>query len=263
MNNTIIPHLFLSFVIAGVWIGTATLVSERCGSKVGGLIGNLPSNIVVSFIFITLTQNISFTVRASQAVPIGMLIDTVFILIFVLGLRWGLRAAIPLSLLGWVLMAFAANSAGMPRWWAGATLYIAGALGIFFFMDKILKIKIISGIRMRYSPMQLGGRMVFAGCVVAGSVLVAKLAGPFWAGLFSTFPAVLLSTLVILTYAQGREFAQGTAKILALSSTNILAFAFMAALAFPRLGLCLGTIAAYGASIVWVVCLRPAIARTS
>ena len=94
--------------------------------------------------------------------------------------------------------------------------------------------------------------MIFAGGVVATSVIVAHSAGPYWAGLFSTFPAVMMSTLVILSRAQSPAFAGGVAKVLVLSSANILAFAFVAAATYPRIGLAAGTLVAYAAAVAWV-----------
>ena len=81
-----------SFVVAGVWIGAATMISERYGSKVGGLVGNLPSTVVVSFIFITLTQDLSFALVASVAYPcVGLAAGTILgygaSVLWVIGLR--------------------------------------------------------------------------------------------------------------------------------------------------------------------------------
>jgi hypothetical protein len=252
-----------SFVVAGVWIGTATVIAERYGNKVGGLVGNLPSTVVVSFIFVTLTQNLSYTVEAARAVPVGMTIDTVFILLFVLASRLGLAAAVVVSLAGWLSLAFAAHRMGLPSWWLGAALCVGSAAAAFLIMEKGLKLRTLGGKRVRYSPAQIAGRMVFAGAVVATSVVLAHTAGPYWTGLFSTFPAVMLSTLVILYLAQGREFSAGTGKILAVSAPNILAFAFVAATLYPRVGLLAGTVAGYVAAAVFIALVRTVVSRAS
>ena len=105
-------RVLASFVIAGAWIGTATMISERYGSRVGGLVGNLPSNIVVSFIFITLTQDLSFTADAARAVPLGMTINNFFMLAFMVGARRGLGAAIGLSLAVWFGAVFGRSRRG-------------------------------------------------------------------------------------------------------------------------------------------------------
>lgn len=252
-----------SFVLAGAWIGAATLLAERYGSKIGGLVGNLPSTIVVSFIFITLTQGLSFTTRAAQAVPVGMSIDTGFMLLFVLGARANLAAAVTASLAGWFSMAFCASRLGLPSWHVGSLLCVGSSILVFLIMDRGLKLRSHSARRTEYSALQVVARMVFAGTVVAVSVIVASFAGPYWTGLFSTFPAVMMSTLVILHLVQGRAFSSATAKILTLSAPNILGFALVASIVYPRAGLLAGTIAGYAAAALVVIVLRPLVARVS
>ena len=256
-------RVLASFVIAGAWIGTATMISERYGSRVGGLVGNLPSNIVVSFIFITLTQDLSFTAEAARAVPLGMTINNLFMLAFMVGARRGLGAAIGLSLAVWIGAVLAARAGGLPGWRLATVLFFVSVVVVFLVMERVMKLRTHNARSVRYSPGAVIARMIFAGGVVATSVIVAHSAGPYWAGLFSTLPAVMMSTLVILTRAQSPAFAGGVAKVLVLSSANILAFAFVAAVAYPRIGLATGTLVAYGAAVAWVVALRPVVARLS
>jgi hypothetical protein len=256
-------RIVASFTVAGVWIGAATIVSERCGSKVGGLIVNLPSNIVTSFIFITLTQSLAFTASAARAVPVGMAINNFVMLLFMLGVRRGIGGATALAFAGWIAMVLLAHTAGLPGWKLGSLLFLISVIVVFFLMERGLGLRTQSPRRVRYSAAQVASRMVFAGSVVAVSVILAHSAGPYWAGLFSTFPAVMMSTLVILSLAQGPAFAGGVAKILVLSSANILAFALVAEVAYPRVGLLAGTVLAYGAAVLWVVLLRPLVAKIS
>jgi len=256
-------RVLASFVTAGAWIGAATMISERYGSRVGGLVGNLPSNIVVSFIFITLTQDVSFTVDAARAVPLGMTINNFFMLAFMIGTQRGLGTAITLSLATWFLAVFGVHAAGLPGWRAAVALFLASVVIVFLIMERGLKLRTHASRRVTYSATQVIARMVFAGAVVATSVIVAHSAGSYWAGLFSTFPAVMMSTLVILSRAQSPAFAGGVAKVLVLSSANILAFAFVAAAVYPRVGLLAGTLVAYAAAVLWVAALRPLVARLS
>ena len=49
-DHFFVIKVLISFVVAGIWIAGATLLAERFGSKIGGLITNLPSNILISLI---------------------------------------------------------------------------------------------------------------------------------------------------------------------------------------------------------------------
>jgi hypothetical protein len=250
-------HLAAAFVVAGLWISTATLLAQRLGSRLGGLIANLPSNILISFIFISLTQDLDFTARAARAVPLGMTFDTIFVLVFVLASKRGTLAAIVSSLACWSVLAFSA------RWLRGlegpvmTAVYVLVVLLTLGLLERLLGKSEKSSPGSVYSFSQLLLRALFAGSVVSGAVAVARLAGPFWAGIFSTFPAVLLSSLVILSLRAGPAFARATGKVLVLSSSNIVVFALVTEHFLPDLGMGPGFTAAFAASALWVAALYP------
>ena len=54
MTDLLILHLILAFAVGGAWVGFATLIAERYGSALGGLVGGLPAISIVSFLFIGL-----------------------------------------------------------------------------------------------------------------------------------------------------------------------------------------------------------------
>jgi hypothetical protein len=39
--------IIFAFLIGGIWISLATMLSEKLGSKAGGMVANLPSTILV------------------------------------------------------------------------------------------------------------------------------------------------------------------------------------------------------------------------
>jgi uncharacterized membrane protein (GlpM family) len=100
-------------------------------------------------------------------------------------------------------------------------------------------------------------RAVFAGGIVAAVVLISGFAPPYLTGIISTFPAVLLSTMVILVRNQGIGFARATGKILVLSSSNIVVYAIAVYYAFPAFGIIIGTVVAFCVAFVWILMLRP------
>ncbi len=56
MGSSFLLKLAISFLTGAAWVTLSTLASERYGSRVGGLIGGMPSTAVVSLLFIGLTQ---------------------------------------------------------------------------------------------------------------------------------------------------------------------------------------------------------------
>lgn len=262
MDNVFILRLVLSFLIAGTWISLASLASERLGSRVGGLIANLPSNIVVSMLFMALSQGTEYAAAASASVPMGMAIDTLFLLALVMVLPFGLVPAMAAALGTWAVAAFLAIRLPLfapfsESLSASVALYVAVTLVCFFIADVVLKIRAVPRKPGSFQLRTLIIRAVFAGTVVAGAVAISRFAPPTVTGILATFPAVLSSTMVILARSQGTGFARATGKMLILSSSNIIIYSVCVGLLFPILGPWAGTALSFLAAVAWVALFLP------
>jgi hypothetical protein len=49
MDNIFLLKLALSFIVGSLWITMGTVLAERYGTKIGGLVAGLPSTILISF----------------------------------------------------------------------------------------------------------------------------------------------------------------------------------------------------------------------
>ncbi|MCX8012702.1 MAG: hypothetical protein N3A02_00230 [Rectinema sp.] len=249
-------------MIAGSWIAGVTLLGERLGSKKAGLITNLPSNILVSLLFMALTAGPEYAAASTRGVPIGMAIDTVFVLVFIACVKAGLWVALVAALAVWIGAAwFIVVVLPQPGTLAAIALYATTALGCFAIAEYGMKIKPATRKPVSFSWNIVLIRAVFAGSVVAGAVSVAQIAPPFMTGVLATFPAVLTSTLVILTKSQGPEFTRATGKILILSSSNIIIYALVAGLTFVPMGPWAGTLLAFIASLIHIALLSKMLVR--
>jgi len=255
-------RIALSFVIAGLWIGAVTLWGERLGVRKAGLIANLPSNIVISLIFVALTRGTDFAVGLTAGIPMGMLIDTIFLVVFMFALRLGTWPALGLALLAWGASASIVVGLIPPLgFWLAAAVYFVAALITFRLATGLLPPSTPEKKPVAFSWRILGLRAFFAGSVVAGAVSLAQVAPPYMTGVLATFPAVLSSTMVILSTSQGPDFARATGRILILSSTNIVVYTAVAGLAFPLLGPWMGTLAAFTAAFLYILLLGKVIER--
>lgn len=253
----------VSFVVAGLWIGGFTLLAERLGSKKGGLLANLPSTILIALVFVALVQDARFAARATDAVPIGMLIDTLFLLVFILLVKSGLVKAIFFSLSTWVLLAYLAQRIHSTNIVLNILFYFITAAAAYILLEYVVSIPAQGKSRKKYTPGSFLIRVLFAGSVVAGTTIISSFAGTYWVGLFSIFPAVMLSSMVILTVNQGADFARATGKIMILSSTNIIIYALGVSLTYPTIGIVFGTIISFAMAFFWVMLLRPLVQKLS
>ncbi len=263
MDHAFLLKTVTSFLVGGIWIGASTLLAERLGSTKGGLVTNLPSTILVALVFVALVQGPGFAAAATTAVPIGMLIDTLFLALLILLLKYGLITAGLLSLASWFILAFLAQKIHSTHMVLNVILYFATAAASYLFLEYGVKIPAQEKNRGKYSPGSLIIRALFAGSVVAGTTIISTVAGTYWVGLFSIFPAVMLSTMVILTLTQGADFARATGKVMILSSTNIIIYALGVALTYPAIGVVFGTIVSFGMAFLWVLILHPLIRKIS
>jgi hypothetical protein len=142
-------------------------------------------------------------------------------------------------------------------------LYVLLTIGAFLFLEKIVGIPSIRKRYVQYSLRQIGIRALFAGSVVASVIVLAQFLPPYAVGIFSTFPAVLLSTMIILVVNQSGDFARATGKVLVLSSSNIVVYAIGIYFSYPVCGIILGTLFSFFLASLWVFLMHPLVRRIS
>lgn len=89
-------------------------------------------------------------------------------------------------------------------------------------------------------------RFAFGGAITVATGVVAKIWGPFVAGLFLAFPAILPASLTLVKRHGGRAKAIDDARGGRLGSIGLIAFAVIVAVTADRIAapLCLGLAAA-------------------
>lgn len=263
MDLAFLLKVSISFFIAGFWIAFATLLAERLGSKIGGLITNLPSNILISLFFIAVINGTSFVIDAIPGIPIGMAIDTLFLCVFIVFLRFGLGLSTVMSLCTWFALAITATSLNYDNLVFNVLFYIIITIVSFIILEKLMNIPSKEKFIKNYTKIQIILRALFAGSIVASVIIISKIFDPYIIGIFSTFPAVLLSTMIILVLNQNREFAQATGKILILSSSNIVIYGLAVSFTYPKFGILFGTILSFIVAFLWIWLFLPIVQKVT
>jgi hypothetical protein len=98
-------------------------------------------------------------------------------------------------------------------------------------------------------------RATLAGMIVGFIVIIAKLFGPFWGVVFGTFPAVYLSTLLIMHFRHGKQFLFHIAKALPIASPVFLIYALTVEYTYPQIGIFAGTLVAYAVCSIYPITL--------
>ena len=234
--------LGLSFVVGGSWVAVTTCFAERYGSRIGGLIGGLPSTAVVSLFFIGFTQTPHVASEATTIIPVAQGVNGLFIIIFILLIRWGLSSALSGGLVIWFVMATVIVLLDIHHFWKSIAGWLFLLFGCYAFVEKGLKISSRGKITLQLTSSQVIYRALFGGSVIVFAVFIGKLGGPVYGGIFATFPAMFLSTLFITHRTGGADFSKATAKSLMISGLiNVPLYAVAVRTCYPLMGLALGT----------------------
>lgn len=240
----------LSFVLGGLTVALFTTAAERLGSRVGGLLLSFPVKVTIAMVLIGLNEGADVAAAAAAATPLGLGINIVFLGATALLVRrlepWpALLAALGVWLafgLAMILLLGENARVGVAVWAVTAALALA----------LIPRAPGVQPKRREAETFGLWGlltRAAGAGTVVAASVVLARIGGPVLGGLAAVFPSGWITTMVILTRHHGPAFTGATVRVMVAGSAAPVAFGLVVALAYPALGVWLGTLVAIACAL--------------
>ena len=253
--------VLLSVVIEAIWVAGATIVAERVGPKTGGTIGMLPTHIVVSLLFIGLTQNALFAAESAKMVPLTMMINSLFLFSYIALAPRIKQWAVPASIAFWFAASTLLGFSGIKEMWGGIVIYGLVTLTCFFLVKYKMNVPIMGKRNVKYTIPTLAFRATLAGAIVATAVILAAVGGPVWGGIFAIFPAIMLGNIVILTRSQGIPFTRYTVKVMLPAASDIIVFAVGVYFFYPLFDVLGGTILAYMLAISYAIFMYPYIRR--
>jgi hypothetical protein len=234
--------LALSFLVGSGWVALSTVAAERYGSKVGGLIGGLPSTVFVSLLFIGITQTPLAASETTTLMPVIQGVNGIFIIVYLLLVGRGLAAGLSGALGVWFLLAGSIAAIGIQHLWVSLCGWALCVLGCYVVVERIMAIPARREIKVQCTLSQTGVRALFGGAVIALAVLAGKLMGPAYGGMFATFPAMFFSTLAITHRAGGAEFSRAVGKAMMMSGMiNVALYAVAVRYLYIWFGLIQGT----------------------
>ncbi len=252
-----LPRALIAGLFAGGLAVAITVMIERWGGRVGGVLGTIPSTIIPASIGVYVGGDPIAFAEAMDSSCAGMLVSAGFLWTWrTLPPRlpsWPLRrqlvVMVVLSLSGWVLLASGAVALrqaffepGATQWFGWGATFILVAVGL--------------GASWRYYPAPKGQRSVSAGMLVArgfcaglaifSAIGAAAVLGGFIAGLAAVFPAIFLTAMAGLWISQGQAVPAGAAGPMMLGSSAVAFFALVAKHTIPLYG------PAWGSVVAWV-----------
>ena len=251
MDHAFLFKLLLSFIIGGIWITFATIIAERFGSKLGGVIAGIPSTIIISLFFIGWTQSPIIASQATTVVPIIMGIDALFVVVYALLINRKFYVALGGALLFWAVSSFILALVGFDSFLISLIGFVVFVVLAYYILEKRHSFHSESSKYTKYTVRTFLIRGILSGSIIAFSVLMAKIAGPLVGGMFSAFPAVMLSTMIITYFSHGTNFSLAVLKIITISGpVNVLAYAIAVRCLYGGVGLIWGTVLSFIVSLI-------------
>ena len=248
METVFLYKLLLSFIVGGSYIAFNIWVSEKFGSRIGGLLIGLPSTLLVSLIFIAWSQNSAAAVSAVPIVPAAIAANSLFLVAFIYLYSRGRAIALLGGVTVWFVLTFPLVFFSIKNIWISllfATVFFALAV---YRLRKFPHRKLE---KFSLTRNELLFRIVFTGSLVALAVLLGKVLGPLWGGMFASFPAAFSSSIFILENKHGIDFASSVARTMPYGSMGNTLFAVIFFFLIPVVGIARGTIIAYTGSLIF------------
>ena len=251
MMDPFILKLVLSFIIGAIWVTLATIASERFGTKAGGIFTGFPSTSIITFFFIGWTQDVFVAKEATAVAPLVNGIDAIFVVVYILLLRFGFWKSLTASLMMWFISAISLAVIGFNSFLVSITSYVVLFAISYYMLEKKIGVKSQSSKMINYTLPNIVFRAVLSGSVITFAVLIAKLGGPVWGGAFSMFPATFLSTILITHFAHGKTFSSAVMKSSTLSASSITFMVILIRYTYPAFGLVAGTIVSLTGALIY------------
>lgn len=244
MEYSILYHTVIPFTLSALVVIIITVIAEKYGTKTGGILGTLPSTIIIAFLFIALDKGVLFASESVIVVPAEMGINAIFLLVFALLSKKRLLVALIGSLLGWTMLTLVIYYLTLSSIIVSLVVFLACVLTGLLILDKKKKIASQETIKVHYTTLKLLGRSLIAGIVIAVAVSFSNL-GPILSGIFSVFPAIFLSTMIISLREHGPQFTGAMAKSMIYGSPSVVSYAVGIHFLYPMIGILQGTITAF------------------
>ena len=245
----LVLEIALPFILSALIVILITIIAERYGTKIGGIIGTLPSTIIIAYIFIALNQGIVFASDSVTVVPAELGINIVFICVFaILAYRSTFIAFIG-SFFIWIALSSTLLFLNMHYIYLSIIIFTISLISTFIVLEKKFKIKSQGKTKVHYTPLKILLRGILTGTVITISVLLSNI-DEVLSGIFTVFPAIFSSTMIITLKEHGPNFSAGMAKSIIIGSPSVMIYAVGIHFLYPIYGIFLGSIFAFIVSII-------------
>ena len=244
--DAFILQLVASFLVGGFFVALITIIAERFGSKIGGLIGSLPSTSFVALLFIGVTSGIPAAVASAQVFPLALIGVSIFLGLFFVFSRNGFWFGLVIATGGWLVIAVLVKLLPPVSIWVSAAISLFIGLVVYLFIYYFFDTPSTVGKKIRYSLPQWFSRAVISGVFITLTVFVSKIFGPVIGGILAAYPVAMTLSLIIMKVKKKVEVARALSKSFLVAGPIIfISYGIFVFYFYPIAGLAWGTVIAY------------------
>ena len=242
MINVFTIKLIISFLVGGTWVAAATLIADKYGTKIGGIIVGLPSTLLVSLFFIGWTQSPGVAVEATTIVPVIGAVNALFLVAYIALVRVNFWLALCASALLWAGCSFGLVRLRFSNFALSLAIYVMVVVVSYLIIEKGIRVRSEPARKINHTFGVLLFRGLLSGVIIASAVFLGKIGGPLLGGMFAMFPAMFLGTLLITYFSQGPLFSSAVMKVALISAVSVVFYGVLVRYTYIPLGLWWGTL---------------------
>jgi len=252
-DTILIAKILLS---GGVVLGLS-LLAERVGPRVAGVLSGAPLGAVLVYFFLGLETGTDLVIASIPHAVAGLTGTLIFVYAYYHISRWPFRFGIlysPILGLGvFFVVALLLNQIDFTIAPALALTSVAAIIAGFLFRARIDNIRISQHVRM--TPWVIAFRVGLSTVFVVSIIALAKVMGPSWAGLLVGFPMTLLPLILIVHMTYSKEHAHAMIRHFPIGMVALIIYLLTISYTFPAFGVVLGTIASLAAAFLYLTLL--------
>ncbi len=253
--------IFIKILVTILVVTLLSIVAERAGPRVAGILAGYPAGSAISLFFIGLEISPVFAGQSALFNVAGLTAMLFFLWVYYLvSERFAARdhpgqslvVTSAVAIVTFLGAAAVLQALHLPPWLGVLVTFIAIPTFHLLFR-RISNTKITQ--RVHLGPRVLLFRASISALVIVLVTGVAHLVSADWAGLFSAFPATVFPLVLIVHHTYGSRQAHTVIKNVPLGLWSLVFYSLTVSYAYPRFGIYLGTLLSFGIATLYLLAL--------
>ena len=239
--------LLIKIIVSIAVVIGLSLLAERISTRFAGVLLGYPIATGIIMFFLGVEQGPKFAAQTSIWAINGLVAEIIFFIFYYFGIKYikkfAIIGAMLLSTAGFFVSSLILRNLPLNSRFISSILVLAFII-IAVFIFKGIKVKQISN-PVKFSHKVLFIRAIFATGMILFITGFAKILGPIWSGILTSFPINAPVILILIQYHYKREDVLTLIKGKPIGTVSLLIFLLSVSYFFLMYGVYLGILLSY------------------